>query len=238
MFSDLFSNSKFGDLARRVDSYVDIIPDRVSGGHLGGIGGRGGVFDSTDEDSSLIWKDVMAYNNAAAAEAAREQREFELSSSREVMDFNAAQAALDRNFQQSSANIANAFSASEAQKNRDWYDLQRSTSYQTAVQDLRAAGLNPALAYAQGGAASSSGAISAGVSASGSSASGIKASGSMAITDITTARDLLTTAATNATNMANTKTSAGAVIAAAQMKLAGDVLTSALSNGTRLALGH
>lgn len=37
-------------------------------------------------------------------------------------------------------------------KNREWQEKMRATQYQTAVADLRAAGLNPMLAYSQGGA--------------------------------------------------------------------------------------
>jgi cysteinyl-tRNA synthetase len=52
----------------------------------------------------------------------------------------------------------NAFSAEEAQKNRDWQEEMRKTQYQTAVGDLKAAGLNPMLAYTQGGAGTPGGA--------------------------------------------------------------------------------
>lgn len=51
----------------------------------------------------------------------------------------------------------NAQNAAEAQKNRDFQRHMASTAYQRAMNDMRAAGLNPMLAYQQGGAATPSG---------------------------------------------------------------------------------
>lgn len=56
---------------------------------------------------------------------------------------------------QSNANEAN---AQAAQKQMDFQQQQTSTSYQRGVEDMKAAGLNPMLAYSQGGAASGGGA--------------------------------------------------------------------------------
>jgi len=54
--------------------------------------------------------------------------------------------------------LGNRSSARAARQQQQWQEHMRATQYQTAVSDLKSAGLNPMLAYTQGGAGTPSGA--------------------------------------------------------------------------------
>ncbi len=63
------------------------------------------------------------------------------------------------------AEKSRAFTSAEAKRQMGFQERMRNTSWQAGVEDMRRAGLNPALAYSQGGAASPGGAMGAGAQA-------------------------------------------------------------------------
>ena len=79
----------------------------------------------------------------------------------------------EQKFNSAEAEMQRSFSAIEAQKQRNWEEYMSNTAYQRQMADMKAAGINPALAFGNGGAEVPSGATAQGVSAhSGSGSSG------------------------------------------------------------------
>lgn len=154
-----------------------------------GTSARGGGFTGTG--GSISAKNAAQPISTATSELKN------LASS--YMAMQAQSAAQQMAYQTASAERAMQFNAEEAQKNRDWQERMSNTQYQRAMADMKKAGLNPILAYTQGGAGVPSGATASGYAMSGAgytpSESAIKA---YMIGDVVESISKIATSAVNA----------------------------------------